>query len=218
MKRFGRHSPSSNPDLGASVGARRRGARIFAHVAVATLGVGALTDSVLADEAHTQHSFCWRGRPKPECHLFMLTETTGGITWPNAAVYLRTDTGVMGNLNRTSAVGGSLSVLASLAPDREIARLGLNGRYRYWLGHDLALDASPGVFIGYQEDPGYSVHLGALLGDWVGLDAGAEASFDANPSWYGGLKLGAYPGLATGVVLTGLVVLAAVIATATLSD
>lgn len=127
-----------------------------------------------AQDTPKTKSFCFRGRPLPECRYFMLTEFS--ILYRFAGTpeselpmgvdvgktHLSWDLGLMRNLNEKHALGGSVFV----ALDGGGSRLGIKPRYRYWFNQNTSLDISGGVLLANSSDftktPGYL--LGASLG------------------------------------------------------
>lgn len=120
---------------------------------------------------------CWRGRPKPTCDAFLLTEFSflRSVVSPSARYTVtysydsipRTysyevrptewkfswEIGGMFNRGKKSAIGGSLMIDAN----SDGANVGMKARYRRWLTPDgLALDFSAGVRTARDElSPGY---------------------------------------------------------------
>lgn len=149
-------------------------------------------------------SFCWRGRPAPECRTFLLAE--GNVYTPvagsrytrqdyNAGVttrsleltwYVAWELGMMRNLDENDAVGAS----AMLGGDANGVRWAVKGRYRRWLDAGTALDVGAGVLgagrsVPRENQPGND-HVPAVgltgdvslgLTEWASLGVRADVLF-----------------------------------------
>ena len=181
-----------------------------------------------------EHAVCWRGRPSPECHGFILTDF--GLQWrldddPTAVgadpYHVSLDVGYAHNTSARDAFGGTIY----LGAGTDHARVGVRGRYRRWLSRDVSVDVAPGILVIGSEDvgwdyqaPGFMVTAGVGWKDLVGLTVEAEHSRyeDLVPApgqpvkvsdtaWRAGLKLGRAPGVIGTLAIVGLFV--AVVAT-----
>ena len=167
--------------------------------------------AALIAAASANADVCWRGRPKPDCNAFIVTEAIVGATLNKIqdddieSAFYRGDAGYMFNLDPSHAVGGTVSLDLSF----DEARLGINGRYRYWLTPFWTIDATPGIAFGVGGF-GASAHAAVNAGDWVGVDLGYDYLPDGgfnNETVHllrAGIKVGAYPGLGVGAILTTL--------------
>ncbi len=198
----------------------------LAALAAATPGPLAAQDTARVPK------LCYRGRPKPTCDRFVLTELgfygravgtrfvdeferfdggLGRISRPALGNHLAWEVGLMANRGRQSAVGATLL----LGVGEEGGRIGVKGRYRRWLTADnIAADYSAGLIVARVD--GGAPYLGRGS---VGVTADASlnaadygavtARVDVIPTGnqtaaalYGGVRLGSRPAL----VGTGLLV------------
>lgn len=169
----------------------------------------ALATGILTFAAPLQAQFCFRGRPKPECSQFLITEA-GLAKGAEDARLAISELGFMQNLNERKAVGGTVLLAVG---EYEQAQIALKVRYRRWLDPNLSLDASPGVILWHERynfrAPGFTGHVGLGYGDHVALTVLVEAiprkEEDTEVRSYLGFRVGSYIG-------TGAHVLAAVLA------
>jgi len=129
--------------------------------------------------------------------------------------------GLMVNKTEKHAIGGTFYFGIS----SDLWRTGLKARYRYWLTKESYLDVSPGVLLFGDAStsavnmPGFTAHIALGASDWIALVGQVEvvpriydADYAGAPtgqrwtdvSWYGGVKLGSYPGV-VGAAVGGLV-------------
>ena len=163
---------------------------------------------------------CLRARPLPKCKSFWITEA--GVFYRlihepklEGNYYFTGELGHMINRNERSALGGTIFLGVNT---EESYRLGLKPRYRRWISSKLSLDFSPGILLlgdddSYKPDlPGFTGHIGLCYEDWLVLTTQLEIihfkRFGTDVAWYGGAKLGSYPGLA---VFIGLPIAALII-------
>ena len=166
--------------------------------------LGCITGLASAEGGGSTQDLCWRGRPSPECRAYVVTDLSGGLRLHPTGAYVRLDDGLMYNLpRRPMAVGGTVSLLVV----GNEARLGLNGRYRYWVRPALGVDVSAGASLASNAGgAGYSMHSAVSYADFVGVDLGVDGPFDEAPSWYLGAKTSAYVGAGLGVIaIVGIV-------------
>jgi len=181
--------------------------------------------TIFNPEAAKVNQFCFRGKPKPECNLFMIFEF--GVTpkiyqndspsQDESQSFMWTyELGLMTNLNEKNALGGSLYA----ALDDNGSRFGLKSRYRRWLGRHFSLEVSPGILIGIKDNSysargaGFTGHVGLNIADLLIYTVQIEVipyagtiyqypSFRTvkgnDVTWYSGLKLGSYAGVIGGV-------------------
>ena len=141
----------------------RRAARGF--LALAALCAPLVLRAQDSTKATQPQPLCWRGKPAPGCHKFVITElgfmtraaSTSSTYRPYAfdPTYMETtrdfgdqgtlEAGVMVNRSATTALG----VTALLRFDSQSGNLGIKGRYRRWLNpQGLALDLGAGLATG----------------------------------------------------------------------
>jgi len=181
-------------------------------------------ERVLNTEETKGSSICFRGRPLPKCRSFLLTELSyshrfdaqpnNSYSSSSANYYFTWEIGWMKNLKGSSALGATLF----LGADDDGARFGLKTRYRRWLNRTTSLDLSPGILLLGSNNqfepsfPGFTGHAGLNFGDWFALIIQVEAIYldtvGTDVGWYGGFKLGSYPGLIGGVASFILVIIA----------
>ena len=86
---------------------------------------------------------CFQGHPIPVCKRFWIAELGYGYLLnqgPGSATQQGTlELGGMANVDQRSAVGGT-AYFSSFG-------FGLKARYRYWLGGNVSLEASPGILL-----------------------------------------------------------------------
>lgn len=172
---------------------------------------------------------CFRARPAPECSVFFLTNAGGYIRLgsTSGATPLRAivDWGVMVNVSRRDAIGGSWFVTL----DEDDFSTGPVVRYRRWFERDRSLD----VAIGTPIASGQGLKAGSVLGlvkynpvHWFGVAVRPEylrrAAFDCSQPTcteytatsgrvYAGVEFGGFPGLALslgGGVALGVIIIA----------
>lgn len=182
--------------------------------------------------AGTPHRLCFRGQALPRCEGFLITElvaarrinrhpsrsTAAGDDEP----YFTWEGGGMVNLTARTALGGSIRY-GTLGFDSG-DRWGVQVRYRRWTGSGGTFDVAAGLLLEGHSDavvnryPGYTAQIALGSGDLLGLTAGVEmlrftceSSLECakrrgtDVAWYGGIKLGSYPGVIAGLVLPVLV-------------
>jgi len=127
----------------------------------------------LAGDAATDNgkscAVCLRGRQKPRCGSFLITEITllypltggnmSGADYPLAVGY---ELGAMVNIDKRSAVG--LTGFAML--DGHEDRLGIKSRYRRWLSPHLASDVGAGVVLTNESSDESKWLVGSLGLSW----------------------------------------------------
>jgi hypothetical protein len=128
--------------------------------------------------------FCFRGRPRPACSTFLISEFLVGSRFSESQyaqtlVIAHWEYGLMANVGDRTAVGGT--ALGTITGGG--GRLALKARYRRWLGSSWSLDVAPGVVVaassgGQDADlrgPGFSGHLGLMWRDLAGVSLLVEA-------------------------------------------
>jgi hypothetical protein len=132
--------------------------------------------------------------------------------------YFSADIGWMRNLDMKNAIGGTMY----FGLDDDGSRLAIKPRYRRWLNDKISLDISAGlIFKSFENEmhksPGFTGHIGLGISDYIMLITQLEIMpFEAvyysyhdgeylhmkgkEVVWYGGLKLGSYPGIVTIII------------------
>lgn len=149
------------------------------------------------------------GRPSPECETFpvaTLNYYPGSRTTSEAEIPWRLvewELGWMTNRGPDHAVGASLA----LGTGETGFHLAVKGRYRRWLGSELALDADAGLLLAQHPPRAYphetlaGVTAGAALGltDWISLGVQGRVLWGASDGQpvtgaEVGVRLGTLPG------------------------
>jgi hypothetical protein len=190
-----------------------RAARLagMAAACVALAAPGAAAQRSLDTTAHPgQGRACFQPAPMPVCKSFFITEfgVQDYVSEPpgihNQRRVLATwELGYMENRSAHEAVGGSLFV----STNDQASRMGVRGRYRRWVGGGAAVDVSPALIL-FQSDenlegsltPGAALAAGVSLSDYLGLNTQVEAT-QGGVRFQAGVRLGRFPGIATGVGL-----------------
>jgi ubiquitin len=169
-------------------------------------GDAAPPSSAAAEEGRA----CFQPRALPACRSFWITEF--GLQWfvsqppgvNNERRWLATwEVGWMRNRSAADAVGGSIF----LSTNDHAHRSGVRARYRRWTRGGSSVDVSPALIV-FQSDEDLEVRakLGAALQasvafrDWIGLTTQVEAA-SGGVRFQAGVRLGGYPGAATGIGL-----------------
>jgi hypothetical protein len=115
--------------------------------------------------------------------------------------------GAMGNLGGRSALGATAVLRSSFSG----TLIGVEPRYRYWASRTLAVDLAAAIMRYTEVDPErvrsplYGLSAGLNLADWAALTANVQMSRLRGGGWdvafFPGIRLGAYAGLTTGVLL-----------------
>jgi hypothetical protein len=151
---------------------------------------------------------CFRGQPT--CSSFFTTEAGIGFrvnpdpSDPNPSGRLLTgELGWMRNQNQRWAWGAS----AFLGFGDKADGFGIRPRFRVWLSRSVGLDLAPGLVRHTHSggaDWGFAGYGAVSVGDWLALTGQAlEVRTYTNRrgiAWYGGARLGSYPGVAAGAV------------------
>jgi len=168
--------------------------------------------------------FCFRGRPKPKCGSFMITEFAmlhplGPVLGAGPMGGL--ELGMMVNVGRRSAIGGTLL----LGGDDSWSRVVMGVRFRRWLSPSVSAELGVGRVSASNEGPGgstlhrsgFATRAGLDLSDLVGFTvayehlgsvSGCPSGWPCQPSpaasgWLVGVKAGSYagPAVALGLAL-----------------
>jgi len=182
----------------------------------------------------SKKKFSYTPKPLSECKSFLITEC--GFSYgldkrsnqTNPWLYTW-ELGYMVNRDEHSAIGGT--VFISSEADRIQIRLGLKGRYRYWLSKNQSVDIAPGILITGSKDkfefPSFTCQTGLNLSSWFAItgqvDIVRRKTFTygptwfapqektvTKPEWYLGLKLGTPAGAGIGTLAVIVAALAMV--------
>lgn len=139
----------------------------------------------------------FRPRPKSECDLFWITETSAMYRLVGASrlreepgFFFSGELGLMKNRTENTAMGGTLY----FGITSDIYRFGIKGRYRHWLGQRAFLDFAPGLILGGGDSkselnlPGLAGHLGIGFSDWVHLASQVEIMRHTFTDLYNGVE------------------------------
>ena len=192
--------------------------------------IGAAWLLLIASQASA--GVCWRGKPFPECHTFILTDLgvyarldDDPTQAANQSIFFTLDLGLMKNVSPTTSIGGTFYG----GSGDSHARVGGRFRYRRWLSRNFAFDVAPGLIVYGSEDGGYTHQFpGLVLGtslnwrDWVALGLEVEHSryriegftpvenvsdHLSDTTWRLGGKLGSAPGLLGTAALVGFFII-----------
>lgn len=192
------------------------------------LGLAFAAQSLCAAETNAQPTpapapWCFRGRPRPQCGSFWITEagyyrqlagtevsrTYGDVEIPGPALdsHVSWELGGMVNRGRTEAFGGTLLV----GVDDAGPRFALKARYRRWLGRGAgSLDFSGGparatARVPYPGSAGFTARAYGVTGeialdwhDWAAITVRGDvmrAGDRTVGAVYGGARVGSYPAL-----------------------
>jgi hypothetical protein len=154
---------------------------------------------------------CFRGRPLPECRSFWITESAALYQLDNRSagkwhskLYYLVNLGWMVNRNDGYAFGGLTSLgFNDLTNDW---RLHLGVRLRRWVAGETAVDITAGIPVSASRTafPSVFAELSAMQSDRIGATVRmemvtSEYSSARNMGWYGGLRLGAEPGIVAAI-------------------
>lgn len=186
-----------------------------------------------------QRVWSFQPKPSPETRHFLITE--GGMLFSPETVGLQDqvygpnymlfwDAGLMTNISRRTAIGGSLGF--TQGNNTEEFSLALKPRFRYWIGRRIPLDVSVGLPIfsngtDYDPRPQFMVDATVMYYDWIGVTTRLLTThIGPNPTvpvewpgigsasrteFYAGLRLGSYPGLiGGGAAAIGVVIINAI--------
>ncbi len=170
--------------------------------------------SIKADETDggNQGGFSFRGKPKPEADLFLITEfglAQRGKLLRFGVNHVTWEIGFMKNLNQKLAVGGTFYTSYDDTFDKAFL-FGIKARLRIWLNNRFHFDVAPGILFAENKFmdpgptntrtyPGFIGHVGIGYGDWISLQLQREIFDDADiyapdNNTYFGITIGSYPG------------------------
>ncbi len=163
--------------------------------------------ATLVDSSPAQR-LCFRGQPT--CSSFFITEAGIGFRLnpdpadPNpSGRLLAGELGWMRNQNHRWAWGAT----AFLGFGDKADGLGIRPRFRRWLSRTMSLDLAPGLVRHIHSggsDWGFAGYGAVSIGDWLALTGQALTvrtyTNRRGIAWYGGARLGSYPGVAAGIV------------------
>ena len=182
--------------------------------------------------------FLWRGRPRPECTSFLITEVgfhyllNPASPWRERPIVLTGDLGYMRNRNKRSAVGGLLHLGIDYVSPEDMTGVGVAFRYRRWLSQWGAVDLTVGLDVLGSVNPGHElgrpapwVEAGVSVEDILALSVrGEHWTRTTEPlfpdgskgskgftTWHVGAKGGSYLGAvaAVGIGVTAAILLVA---------
>jgi hypothetical protein len=174
-------------------------------------------------EATAIPRLCFRGRPKPTCDRFAITEIglyhpvlrsrreydlgSRQLSYPDVERQGTAQIGGMVNRSANTAVGGT--ILFGLGTGA--ADFGVIGRYRRWLSSDgMSIDVGAGVIQGnidgssVADARGMMAELALNAADYGALIVRTDvlrARGETNAALFSGVRVGSRPAIATGVVL-----------------
>ena len=169
--------------------------------------------SPLVAAAHKTH-WCFRGRPKPTCDNFWLTEFgfAKGVTSDSASLYTW-ELGWTVNRGTRHAVGIGVFFQGRRGvenfPDPRYrttldeAGLGVRPRLRLWMSRAISVDVAPGIILfGSGAGVGFSGHVGLNFGDYAAITAHVVSRPHAAIA-RNGVFVGGRVGSAFGAILGG---------------
>lgn len=181
-----------------------------------TAGAALVAAAIAAQSAAAQRGAgegraCFQPQPMPVCRSFWVTEfglqyfvsTPPPMIEDERRVLVTWELGWMQNRSTDDAIGASVF----LATNDHAHRSGVRARYRRWTGGGTAVDISPALIV-FQSDedldvhmePGAALQVSASWRDWIGVSSQVEAT-QSGVRLQAGVRLGGYPGAATGVAL-----------------
>lgn len=124
---------------------------------------------------------CFRGKPEPHCCSFFIFESgwlfngfRSGERQGKEDFIITGDLGLMFNIKGSKALGGSLH----FAADDDGTKFGIGPRYRVWLKNGLAIDFSPRLMFGGEDNygvqrkfPGFSFSASISIKDLISIDS-----------------------------------------------
>jgi hypothetical protein len=158
--------------------------------------------------------WCFRGRPKPQCDVFWLTEfgaaapISSNSAGASQGALFTWELGGMVNRGTRHAFGVAAFSQAILwGSDQNGAAVGVRPRLRFWMGHTTSIDIAPGIVVAGSGAPGFSGHAGLSFADYAGLTMHVVAlrpdQFDVDRSTrvavFAGGRLASVPGTVVGV-------------------
>ena len=160
--------------------------------------------------------WCFRGRPKPQCDVFWLTEF--GVAAPissnpnggSRGALFTWELGGMVNRGTRHAFGVaafSQAILWGSDQTGQGAAVGIRPRLRFWMNHNTSIDIAPGIVVAGSGAPGFSGHAGLSFADNAGLTMHVVAlrpePYDVDRSTrvavFAGGRLASLPGTVVGV-------------------
>ena len=183
--------------------------------AVVSIVLCALVYSPALPAQESTH-WCFRGRPKPQCDVFWLTEF--GVAAPisfnpngvSGGALFTWELGGMVNRGTRHAFGVaafSQAILWGTDQTGQGAAVGIRPRLRFWTSQTTSIDIAPGIVVAGSGAPGFSGHAGLNFADYAGLTMHVVAlrpeQFDVDRSTrvavFAGGRLASVPGTILGV-------------------
>lgn len=180
--------------------------------------------SAPAAAAYKTH-WCFRGRPRPTCDNFWLTELGFAKSMTNDSASLYTwELGRMVNRGTSHALGvgvflqgrlweGNFSdpqyAIMQYTPPRHEFAFGIRPRLRLWMNPTISFDLAPGIILfGSGAGVGFGGHVGLNFGDYIAVTAHVVARPHTRPGVFVGGRMGSAFGAIFGaftlVFLAGL--------------
>jgi len=168
-----------------------------------------LTTTLIATTT-AEAGVCFRGRPKPDCSSFWITEVGIGLRfsaekgenqlWPHSEI------GWMKNVGDRYSVGITTYFVAE--PKYDDLLFGLKLRGRLWLNRDLSLNVSSGAALPRSYAGHVDLNYKDLIVPYVGidyLDFHHDIPWKTTPGWnlHAGLRGGSYAGSGLHAVAAG---------------
>ena len=147
---------------------------------------------------HKTH-WCFRGRPKPTCDNFWITEFgfAKGVTndQPDDSGGLLTwELGWMVNRGTRTALGMAAFFQGRTGDGIATTGIGIRPRFRWWMNRTISVDFAPGIVLhGSGPGPGFSGNVGFNFGDHAALTAhvvGRPYAQSTRPEVFIGGRLG----------------------------
>ena len=164
--------------------------------------------------------WCWRGRPKPTCDVFWLTEFSAALPVPYEGGSLYTgEVGSMMNRGKRLAFGVA-GFFQGIGGAGE-GGIGIRPRLRWWMSPDISVDVAPGiVWHGSGTRPGFSGHAALNVGDVFALTAHVVERVPSLPyyEYEGETRGGVFLGVRAGYAVGALILVCLVVFAATLPD
>jgi hypothetical protein len=170
----------------------------------------------VAPTAESSTHWCFRGRPKPGCDVFWLTEF--GVAAPissnpngaSRGALFTWELGGMVNRGTRHAFGvAAFSQAIRWGSDQagQGAAVGIRPRLRFWTSQTTSVDIAPGIVVLGSGAPGFSGHAGLNFADYAGLTMHVVAlrpdQFDVDRGTrvavFAGGRLASVPGSIVGV-------------------
>lgn len=177
----------------------------------------------VASDSVPHYQRCFRGRPRPACDAFWLTEI--GLNWriagnrPETRGFWLWELGYMVNRGPRTAIGvAGFAQYGGAAGELGGYALGIRPRLRYWMNRTVSIDIAPGVVLRSENGAsGFAGHIGLDLADRASVAAqllvlrpvGGYGYENTPTGVFLGGRLGSTPGAILGSGMLVLLVVAA---------